>query len=196
MKTFREYLAESKKTFDFRVKVCGEVPENFLNDLKARLVNCGECKCNEGTKTAVSNLPLDFPETADCDVTIFDVTTEYPITPQEITKHIKEMDCCDEGTYVVKNASDPSEVEQAQYVAEKTGESLLGADYANEKIKHKDYFGDDFNKSFLQQLSKDSKERKKELGHNESAMKDVDVLGTQKSMKQDKAGIASPVGSK
>ena len=29
MKTFREYLAESKKTYPFKVRVAGDLPENF-----------------------------------------------------------------------------------------------------------------------------------------------------------------------
>lgn len=195
MKTFREYLAESKKEYAFKVKVCGDIPENFLNDLKSRLVNCGECKCNEGKKMPVSNLPLDFPEVKDCDVTVYEVTTEYPITPQEISKHIKEMNCCAEGTYTVKNAADPTEMEQEQMMLEKSGESLLGSDYVG-KVNHKDYFGDDFNKGFLQELQKASKERNKELGHDAAGMKDVDVLGSQPKFETDKAGCSSPVGSK
>jgi hypothetical protein len=29
MKTFKEYLAEGKKVYDFKIKVAGELPENF-----------------------------------------------------------------------------------------------------------------------------------------------------------------------
>lgn len=195
MKTFREYLAESKKQYAFKVKIAGDIPENFKEDLKTRLEKCGVTTFNEGTKTPVQKLPLDFPELSNLEVTTFDVVTEYPITAPQIAKHMTEMGM-KECHFRVKTASDPSETEQDQFVAEKSGESLLGADYAKDGIKQKDYFGDDFNKSFLQQLSKDSKERKKELGHNEAAMKDVDVLGSQPKLKQDKAGIASPVGSK
>lgn len=195
MKTFREYLSESKKQYAFKVKIAGDIPENFQANLKKRLEQCGVTAFNEGTKTPVQKLPLDFPEVTNMEVTIFDLVTEYPITAPEISKHLKEMgieECC----FRVRGAGEPSEVEQAEALAEKSGESLLGSEYANQKIKHKDYFGDDFNKSFLQGLAKEAKARKKELGHNESAMKDVDVLGTKPKQKEDKLGIASPVGSK
>jgi len=195
MKTFREYLSESKKSYAFKVKIAGDVPEKFQENLKKRLEQCGVTTFNEGTKTPVQKLPLDFPDVSNMEVTIFDLVTEYPITAPEISNYLKEMGI-EESHFRVKTASDPSEIEQEQSLAEKSGESLLGAEYANQKIKHKDYFGNDFNKSFLQSLSKEAKARKKELGHNESAMKDVDVLGSQPKVKQDKAGIASPVGSK
>jgi len=196
MKTFREYLTESKKQFAYKVKIAGEVPEKFAENLKKHLsdVNCSTC--SEGQKIPVSHLPVDFPEHEEHkEVTVFDVITDYPTTPQQISKHVTEIgghSCC----FVVKTATDPTEIEQAQFVAEKSGTSLLGAEY-EDNIKHKNYFGDDFNKSFLQQLSKDAAERKKEVGHNEEAMKDVDVLASQmKEFKQDKAGANSPVGSK
>jgi hypothetical protein len=194
MKTFREYLAESKKNYALKVKVAGEVPEKFLENLKKKLEHCGVCTCNEAEKVDVSKLPLDFPEETNKQVTVFDVVTEYPTTPQEISKHIIEMgmeECC----FRVKNSADPTESEQAEMVAEKSGESLLGAGYTDQ-VNHKDYFGDDFNKSFLQSLSKEAAARKKEVGHDDKAMKDVDVLGAQPKLNQDKAGIASPVGSK
>jgi hypothetical protein len=194
MKTFREYLAESKKQYAFKVKIAGDVPENFKEDLKTRLEKCGVTTFNEGTKTPVQKLPLDFPELSNLEITTFDIVTEYPITGPQIAKHMTEMGMS-ECHFRVKNAADPTETEQEQFMLEKSGESLLGSDYEG-KVDHKDYFGDEFNKSFLQQLSKDAKERKKDLGHNESAMKDVDVLEASPYDKQDKAGIASPVGSK
>jgi hypothetical protein len=194
MKTFRDYLTESKKPYAFRVKIAGDVPEGFKENLKSNLESCN-ATLTDGTKTPVQKLPLDFPELSNMEVTIFDLVTEYPITPAAITKRISEMGL-DESYFRVRGIAEPTEIEQEQFQAEKSGESLLASEYANEKIKHKNYFGDDFNKGFLQQLSKDAKARKKELGHNESAMKDVDVLGTNKTTKEDKAGCCSPVGSK
>jgi len=60
------------------------------------------------------------------------------------------------------------------------------------KVKHKDYFGDDFNKSFLKDLAKEAKQRKKELGHDKLK---ADVYQDTPKLKQDKAGVKSPVGS-
>jgi len=37
MKTFKEYLTESKKVYSFKIKVAGEVPEKFEENLKSRL---------------------------------------------------------------------------------------------------------------------------------------------------------------
>ena len=34
MKTFKEYLAEAVKTYQARIKIAGELPENFESKLK------------------------------------------------------------------------------------------------------------------------------------------------------------------
>jgi L-2-hydroxyglutarate oxidase LhgO len=41
MKTFKEYLTESKKVYSFKVKVAGELPEKFQEGLTTRLGRCG-----------------------------------------------------------------------------------------------------------------------------------------------------------
>jgi len=71
---------------------------------------------------------------------------------------------------------------------EPSGESLLTDSTYKEaaKIKHKDYFGDDFNKGFLKDLQKASKERTKD-GFNA----EIKIA----KHKTDKAGSVSPVGS-
>ena len=37
MKTFKEYLAESKKLYSFKIKIAGDLPEGFKENLKDRL---------------------------------------------------------------------------------------------------------------------------------------------------------------
>jgi hypothetical protein len=34
MKTFKEYLTESKKVYNFKIKVAGDLPEDFEKNLK------------------------------------------------------------------------------------------------------------------------------------------------------------------
>lgn len=193
MKTFKEYLAESKKLFGFKIKVAGEVPENFSENLKARLDRCGVNTLKETTKTPVQRLPIDFPELKNVPVTIFSVICEYPITAPEISKELTEMGmdpCC----FRVRGAGEPSELEQEQMLADPSGASLLQDSEYNEAeiVEYKNYFGDDFNASFLQELAKAAKERTKELGHDSG---DPDVLGSAPKAKEDKAGTKSAMGS-
>lgn len=193
MKTFKEYLSESKKVYGFKVKVAGELPENFESQLKERLERCKVVTFEKMATTPVQKVPLDFPNISNAEVTIYDVILEYPITSPEIVREIKDIGL-DEDVFRVRGSGEPSEIDQATLDNELTSTSLLSdPNYSEaEKIKHKEYFGDDFNKSFLKDLEKSAKERKKELGQDKGK---PDVLGNAPKVKQDKSGVKSAVGS-
>lgn len=188
MKTFREYLTESKKVYNFKVKVAGELPENFETDLKSRLEKYNVINFNKMMTTPVQKVPLDFPNVTNKEVTVYEVILEYPVTSPELINEIKDMGLT-EACFRVRGSEEPSELEQLQADNELSGEALLDEtdlDKGNGKINHKDYFGDDFNKSFLKDLSKAAKERCKEEGKGEYKLPKV---------KDDKAGNKSAIGS-
>jgi hypothetical protein len=188
MKTFREYLAESKKIYSFKVKVAGDIPEHFEKDLKERLEKHKVITFAKMKTTPVQKTPLDFPELANKEVTTFDVVLEYPVTAPEISADIKDMGL-EESCYRVRGSGEPSEIDQLSLAEEPSGEPLLDEmdmDKGNGKIDHKDYFGNDFNKSFLKDLSKTAKDRKKEEGKGEYKLPKA---------KEDKAGKKSAIGS-
>ncbi len=84
------------------------------------------------------------------EVTVFEVVTEYPVTPPEIATMIKGSGIT-EDCFRVRGSSEPTEMDQLLMDNEPTGDALLDEqdmDKGTGKIKHKDYFGDDFNKSF------------------------------------------------
>jgi len=175
MKTLKEYLTENKKVYGFKVKVAGDLPENFQDDLKKSLAKYEVVKLDH-TKLPLEESPIDFPEISNKEINVFDLVVEYPITAPEIVNIVKEMGVMEE-CLRVRNSGEPSEYE-----------TKLVDDQQPAKIKHKDYFGDDFNKSFLKDLEKTVKERKKE----KEGLQEYDIP----KAKEDKMGIASPVGSK
>jgi hypothetical protein len=188
MKTFKEYLTESKKVYSFKVKVAGELPEKFQEGLTARLGRCGVMSVKKLTTTPIQESPLDFPELTNMEVTVFEVICEYPVTSPEITVEVKNMGI-DEACFRVRGANEPSEQEQVLAAAEPSGDALLDEndlDQGNTKIKHKDYFGDEFNKGFLKDLSKAAKDRKKDGVQTEYKLPKA---------KTDKAGAKSAIGS-
>jgi hypothetical protein len=188
MKTFREYLAESKKVYSFKVKVAGDIPENFEKDLKERLEKHKVITFAKMKSTPVQKTPLDFPELTNKEVTTFDVVLEYPVTAPEISADIRDMGV-EESCYRVRGSGEPSEIDQLSLDDEPSGEALLDEtdmDKGIGKINHKDYFGNDFNKSFLKDLSKTAKDRNKEEGKGEYKLPKA---------KEDKAGKKSAIGS-
>lgn len=183
MKTFKEYLTENKKAYPFRIKVAGELPEGFAKKVKEYL---GYCKANlvEKSKTPIQAQPLDFPDLSNVDVHVFEVVCEYPTTAPQIIERLKCL--VPESHLRVRNGGDPAEAEHAGFEVEGSGESILEEPEYDDKVKGKDYFGDDFNKGFLKDLSKAAKERAKEEGKGEYKLPKA---------KQDKAGAKSAMGS-
>jgi hypothetical protein len=190
MKTLKDYLTESKKAYSFKIKVAGELPENFQDTLKKSLEKYDIITLEKMT-TPIQEAPLDFPELANKEVTIFDLAVEYPITSPEIVNFIKEMGVAEE-CFRVRGSAEPSEYDQ---LLTPDGSNVLLSDpyyKESDNAKHRDYFGDDFNKDFLKELAKASKERKKELGHDKG---DPNVLEAAPKVKTDKAGAKSAMGS-
>lgn len=183
MKSFKEYLTESKKTYSFKIKVAGDLPENFVKTVKEYL---GYCKAAlvEKSKTPIQSQPLDFPELSNVEVHVFEVVCEYPTTTPQIVERLKCL--VPESHLRVRNGSDPAEAERAEFDMESSGEAILEEPEYQDKIKAKDYFGDEFNKSFLKDLSKAAKERNKEEDKGEYKLPKA---------KEDKAGVKSAVGS-
>jgi len=187
MKTFREYLSESKKVYNFKVKVAGDIPENFEKELKERLEKYKVITFEKMKTTPVQKTPLDFPELTNKEVTTFSVVLEYPVTAPEISTDIRDMGV-EESCYRVRGSGEPSEVDQLSLDEEPSKEPVLNdSEYKDSvDVKHKDYFGSDFNKSFLKDLSKAAKERNKEDGKGEYKLPKA---------KEDKAGKKSAIGS-
>ena len=196
MKTFCEYLAESKKVYSFKVKVAGEVPENFESQLKDRLARCNIVTFEKMKSTPIQRTPMDFPMLENVEVTVWDVVVEYPITSPEIARDIKDLGLQEE-YFRVRGAGEPSEVDQIIADEEPVKTPMLkDSEYKDiDNAKHSEYFGADYNKNFLKELSKAAKARDKELGRDKNNKK-ADILGNQQKIKQDKAGSLSPVGSK
>jgi hypothetical protein len=192
MKPLKQYLQENKKIYSFKIKVAGELPENFEKSLKMELDRCKIAVFEKMASTPIQSVPLDFPNLTNKEVTIYDLVCEYPITSPEISEMIKNIGLKEE-CFRVRGSSEPTEFEQMR-LDDETSLVILSDPFYKESVnaKHKDYFGDGFNKNFLKELSKTAKERKKELGQDR---KDPDVLGSAPAIKQDRAGEKSAIGS-
>ena len=84
MKNFAHYLAESEKTFDYRIKIVGDVPSDFIKALKDKLKKFDPKNIGEVKTTPVLSKPQDFPAFTNERVSMMDCTFRYPATPPQI----------------------------------------------------------------------------------------------------------------
>jgi hypothetical protein len=83
MKPFAKYLAESERTYDYRIKMCGRVSDDTIRTLKAKLDQFDPIKISDAKTTPIQKILTDFPNHKNDAVTMFDVSFRYPaIEPQ------------------------------------------------------------------------------------------------------------------
>ena len=109
MKSFKEYLSESKKTYNFKVKVAGDFTTEQESKMKTLLDRYEVSSFKKATKTPVQQLPLDFPQIQNCEVSIFEIALDYPSTQFELTEYLAHNLGIVKNRIVVKSPNEPSE---------------------------------------------------------------------------------------
>ena len=85
MKNFAHYLMESQRTYTYRIKIAGEMPQNFMAGLKEKLAQFDPVKIGELKTTPIQKNITDFPEVENERVQYFDVEFRYPAIHPQIT---------------------------------------------------------------------------------------------------------------
>lgn len=167
MKTFKEYLTESKKQYDFRIKIAGDVSPEQEANMKSLLgrFTVGETLSNlKKSKTPIQALPLDFPQVKNCEVNIYEVTLDYPTTPYELTEYLSTNLGVGKSHLIVRNPLEPGE-EYQNPEPKREGALLNDPDYKESPNANcEDYYGDKYNTEFLKELNDVLKLQRKERG--------------------------------
>jgi len=90
MKKFQEYLAESERTYNYRIKIVGDVAPDFIKALEDKLKQFEIVKISKPKTTPVQLKPADFPKHSNDSVTSMDVEFRYPATEPQI-KQIAQL---------------------------------------------------------------------------------------------------------
>ena len=159
MSTFKDYLTESTKSYDYKIKVAGASKDIDKNALETALQKFDVAKMSAGKSTPIMTLPLDFPRLSNESVTIFDVTTNYPESPRVMQEYLSDILRIPLTHIVVRKPGEPSEQYQSDMQIAKTSEyrtKLQDIEYSDlAKIKPEDLHSTQANMSLLKELMKD-----------------------------------------
>lgn len=125
MKSFVEHLLESKKTYKFKVRVAGDLPEGFEDRLESNLKKYDLVNMSSGKKTPIQESPLDFPQLQNMEVTTYDVEVNYPVTSHTLKHYLAQNCSIHESYFVVRGENDPIEEIQNSKLDDKPYETLL-----------------------------------------------------------------------
>tara|TARA_B100001564_G_C20451997_1_gene583885 strand:- start:182 stop:793 length:612 start_codon:yes stop_codon:yes gene_type:complete len=174
MSTFQDYLTESTKSYDYRIKIAGEPKDIDKNALESALQKFDLASMSAGKSTPIMTLPLDFPRLSNEQVTIFDVTTNYPESPRVMHEYLSDLLRIPMTHIVVRKPGEPTEeYQQDMEVAKKSeyANKLHDIEYKDApKVNADEHTGDKFNMSLLKELLKDREVNKDAPKEKENAM--------------------------
>lgn len=91
MKTFRQYLVESVRTYKYTLKIAGDVDSKFLDLLRMNLKKFDPVKIEDPKTTPIQKNPYGFPDVENESVTIIKCEFKYPATEPMIQQMVQLM---------------------------------------------------------------------------------------------------------
>jgi hypothetical protein len=184
MSTFKDYLTESTKSYDYKIKIAGEPKDIDKNALETALQKFDLASMSAGKSTPIMTMPLDFPRLSNESVTIFDVTTNYPESARTMQEYLSDILRIPMTHIVVRKPGEPTEEYQNDMeVAKKSEYATKLQDIEMKdapKVNAEDYHSTKANMGLLKELLKD-RESKYEVEKGS----DNKVQDTQSNEEQD-----------
>ena len=178
MSTFKDYLSEAVKSYDYKIKVAGAPKDIDTNAMETALQKFDLAKMSAGKSTPIQSLPLDFPSLKNEQVTIFDVTTNYPESPRVMQEYLSDILRIPATHIVVRKPGEPTEQYQDEMEATKKSEyrvKLQDIEYSEHaKIKPEDFHSKEANMSLLKELLKDREDSKDQPKEKSNIMPNED----------------------
>jgi hypothetical protein len=158
MKSLAQYLAESEKTYEFIVRTIVEMSDDQLSKLERFLTKYNVESVSAPRKSILQKSPAGFGDVGPAEVYTLDVATKLSVAPYTLHEEISRATGVPLGALRVHYKAEGDLIEQDEQVEKenKKPTSLLAdSNYKEaEKIKHKDYYGDDFIKAFVKKQPK------------------------------------------
>jgi hypothetical protein len=143
MKNFAHYLAESERTYNYRIKIVGDVAPDWIKQLESKLEQFDIVKISKPKSTPVQLQPADFPKFSNDSVTSIDVEFRYPAIEPQI-KQLAQLLFLDPNRIIMLTVPFQDSMTSEREKVEAQPESLLTdtdypADTAEQKALIQDY---------------------------------------------------------
>jgi hypothetical protein len=143
MKPFAKYLAESERTYNYRIKMVGDVPAGFIKDLEGKLAQFDVVSMSKPKTSPVRKEIPDFPAFPNQSMTIVDVEFKYPAIEPQI-KQLAQILGFDPNRIVMNTTPyEESLNKESAKIGEQNKDLLADTDYpaddAEQRALKKDY---------------------------------------------------------
>jgi hypothetical protein len=192
MKSFKNYIAESVRTYNYTIKIAGEVDKNFLDLFKYNLKKFDPVEIGEPKSTPVQKSPYGFPGLSNQPITIIKAQFRYPATEPMIQQMAQMLGYNVNMVRVVDSKFDDSMDHEAEQFENQMEESPLltheqMADNGKEASK-------EYSRSYLDIIKKQAADSKIDIPYD--AKRTPDAFDPFKPYTDDKSkGIKSPMSN-
>jgi hypothetical protein len=154
MKSLKQYIVESVKTYNYTIKVAGEVDKNFIDLFKYNLGKFEPVKISDPTTTPIQKDPYGFPNISNQPVTIIKAEFRYPATEPMIQQVAQLLGCNVNMVRVIdSNYNDSINSETDSYANEMKNEPLLTQEEMGEQPGAKEA-AKEYGQSYLPSIEK------------------------------------------
>ena len=154
MKNFQQYLAESERSYNYRIKIVGDIDGGWLKQLEEKCNQFDIVKWGSKKTTPVQLKPADFPKHANDSVTSVDVEFRYPAIEPQI-KQLAQLLFLDPNRIIMLTTPHEESMDvERKKVEDQNKDLLTDTDYpapdAEQQALSKDYSADPYKHAVLQ----------------------------------------------
>lgn len=172
---FKQYLAESEKTYNYRLKTVAPLEKGMVSKIEKYLARFNLIKTSTVRKTPLQKSPMDFESIPNREVFMFDFTLGLPVSGFIMRRELVSLLGLPEDYLIVRGENDPIEVQNDRLVqqaeiqakADKAGleaAPLLSTESVHPDAEHtadgSNYYGDSYNSRLLDYLKQVAGERR------------------------------------
>ena len=157
MKSLKQYLAESEKTYKFKVQTVAHLTDEAMDKIEAYLARYNMESVSTPKTSIIQKSPAGFGNIGPSAVTTFEVELKLPTTPPALQEELANAANIHYGTIRVYNEGEFVEgIEDLEEEKTDEGKSVLADEnYSDaEKVDHSDNYGNEFVAKFVKNLPK------------------------------------------
>ena len=141
MKNFQQYLAESERTYNYRIKIVGDVAPDFIKMLEEKCKQFDIVSFGKPKSTPVQLKPADFPKHSNDSVTSIDVEFRYPAIEPQI-KQLAQLLMIDPNRIIMLTTPHEEGMDSERERVAAQNKNLLDTDYPADTVEQKALIAD------------------------------------------------------
>lgn len=156
MKSLAQYLAESEKTYKFKVQTIAPMSDEQMEKVETYLQRYNVESVSAPKTSIIQKSPAGFGNIGPSAVTTFEVAVKLPTTPPALQEELANATNIHLGAIRVYNEGEFEEIHPLDEEEAEEGKSVLADENYSEaeKVDHSDNYGNEFVEKFVKNLPK------------------------------------------